>query len=265
MKNYYITGHLGQIGRELKKRLDKNNYKCIGASDKKSNTKLQIKGLSSNSIFFHLAANCVIRKIITYPYLAFLNSEITYYYMQLCRRSDSKFIYFSSSRVLSKEKNAYTASKLYGEELCKAYKQCYNIDYLIIRPSTVYGGKDDTVRLIERWIRNAKKGKDLVIFGDKNKTLNFTHINDFLDALMIILKNGKWNEEYNIFGFEEKVINVAKEIIKQTKSKSKIVYKLSEIAQPQKVSGYDKKLTKLGYKPKIKIKEGIRKTLEYGK
>ena len=218
--------------------------------------------MPSVDVLFHLAANCVIRDTIKDPKLAFSNVNSIFDTLEFCRHNDSKFVYFSSSRVLSLEKNPYTASKIYGEELSEAYRQCYGVDYLIIRPSTVYGGQDDSGRLMKRWIEQSKRGKDLVIFGNKNKTLNFTHIDDFVDATMIILKKGKWSRDYNIYGHEEKLIDVAEEIINQTNSRSKIVFKPEETAQPQEVYLYDSYLNDLGYKPRIKTKEGIRLSLE---
>ena len=66
---------------------------------------------------------------------------------------------------------AESFAKIFGEEQSKAFKECYGINYQIIRPSSVYGGEDGTGRLFDKWIRNAKDGEDLVIFGDDKKTL----------------------------------------------------------------------------------------------
>jgi nucleoside-diphosphate-sugar epimerase len=126
---------------------------------------------------------------------------------------------------LNKEKNPYTASKLYGEELCKSYKDSFGIDYLIIRPSTVYGPQwDETRRLMHIFIVNALENRDLVIYGDPDtKTLDFTYVSDFIDGVLLAMK-GEWNKEYNISGSEEfKVFELAKTIVRLTKSKSKII------------------------------------------
>lgn len=261
---YIITGHLGQIGIELKKELDKTN-ECVLAMDKRiGDDTLFLDGYEIKSdIFFHLAADCKINECIILPLLAINNCISTYEALEYCRENNiKKFIYFSSSRILNDEVNPYTASKTYGEELCRAYKQCYNIDYIIIRPSTVYGGKDETKRLIDIWINNAKENKDLEIFGDENKTLSFTYISDFINSINIILEKGEWNKSYNIFGITQNLKEVAEEIIIQINSKSKIIYKESEISQPQKVTLNDKYLESLGYKPKVNIKEGIKLILE---
>jgi UDP-glucose 4-epimerase len=216
-------------------------------------------------IFIHCAANCKINKIIKNPHEAFENTQGVYEALEYCRRNKIKrFVFFSSTRVLHREKNPYTASKIYGEELCEAYRQCYGIDYIIIRPSTVYGGRDETGRLMSIWIDNARKNKDLVIYGDRKKILSFTYISDFIVGVIYAVFKGRKNRAYNISSKPIKLYKVAKEIIKQTNSKSKIVFKDEEIAQPQRAIVNSWRVRFLGWKPYINIKEGIRKTLKNG-
>jgi len=260
---YAITGHLGLIGGPLKARLDRLGHKCSLAVDLRnySDVRNMINYEKKDiDILFHLAAFCKINQSIEYPEIIFDNNvEGINSVLEFCRKNKvKKIIFFSSSRVLNKEKNPYTASKVYGEELVKAYFQCYGINYLVIRPSSVYGpGDDKTHRLIDIWINNARDGKPLIIYGDKNKVLTFTYIDDFLDALEIALKES--NKEISISGKEEvKLIDLAKEIIKQTSSNSTIIFKDPELAQPQKTHVENT----IDYDPKVNIKEGIRRCLK---
>ncbi len=260
---YIITGHLGQIGRELNKRLKVLGNECILEVDLKNKEDINNMNLRHGKIdqqadvFFHLASFCKINKTIEDPDLAFDNNVLgTYEILEFCRNNQiPKIIYFSSSRVLSEERNPYVASKIYGEELVKSYHDCYGIKYLIVRPSTVYGGIDDHHRLMDAWIKNAQANRDLIIYGDKDKTLTFTYIEDFINAL--ILGMGDDNRDINIGGNEEKLIHVAEEIISQTNSQSKIVFKEPEIAQPQNV----KIFSTAPIYPKTSIREGVRKCL----
>lgn len=250
---YIITGHKGLIGTALKSRLDYLGYECIYSIDKRDgqNAKWSDNWKHKADILFHLADNCKINKCIECPELAFENVRSIQSILEMCRKNKiNKIVYFSSSRVLSKEKNPYTAGKLYGEELVKAYCKCYKIKYIIIRPSTVYGGHDETNRLINIWINNAIKGKNLEIYGDSTKTLSFTYITDFIDAIEKAIQ-GKWNKEYNIAGKEEYLYDVASQIINLTGSLSKIKIKPSEIQQPQKVN------LKSDFKCKTSIKNGL--------
>lgn len=152
---FIISGHKGLIGRFLKKRLENEGHECVLALDQRDEENpLDIKEIDKFNekadMFFHLAANCKINKCIAEPEWAFDNVLGVYHTLEYCRKNNiKKFVNFSSTRVLYPEKNSYTSAKIYREELCKAYKKCYDIDYIIIRPSTVYGpGKDPTNRLM---------------------------------------------------------------------------------------------------------------------
>lgn len=265
-----MTGDKGLIGSFLKQRLKKEGHNIILTVDIKDGKdinylkEIETKFLEAD-LFIHAAAFCKINKSIENPRLAHENSNDVFEVLEFCRINKiPRIIFFSSSRILCDEKNPYTSSKIYGEELCKAYNQCYGIDYIIIRPSTVYGPfLDKTKRLMHIFISNAILGKDLEIYGDpKTKTLDFTYIDDFVDGVMLSLNNNKWNEIYNISGEEEyNIFELAKLIISETNSNSKIKIYGPEIAQPQNVNLDIGEIKKLGYSPKVKIKEGVRKTI----
>ena len=272
--NIAITGHKGLIGSFLKKRLEEEGHKIVLAIDNREGLSVDLlenhQGFEEKiDLFVHLADFCKINRTVLYPALGHNNAINSYTVLEFCRRNKiPKIIYFSSSRILSAEKNPYTAGKIYGEELCKAYSQCYGIDYSILRPSTVYGPFNDiSHRLVDVFIRNALQNKPLEIYGDpKIKTLDFTYIDDFVDAVMIILKKGKWNEDYNISGGGEYLVyDLAKKIIEISRSKSKIIIKEEEVAQPQRVSIDISKMREIGYSPKIGIDEGIKKTIDFYK
>ncbi len=269
---FIITGDLGLIGTSLKKRLEDEGNNCVLNMDLRKGDDIccdMPTSKHSADILFHLASNCKISKCISNPNWGFENVIGIHEVLEFCRRNDiKKIVAFSSSRVLSKERNPYTASKLYLEELCKSYAACYGIEYILIRPSTVYGPfNDQTHRLVDIWIRAALNGNNLKIYGDyKTKTLDFTFIDDFIDGIMLTLKEDKWNTDYNISGGEESnLYGLAKFITKETKSKGEIVFEDKEIEQPQKVRLDISKIKELGYTPKVNLEEGIRKTIKFYK
>ena len=267
MMNIIITGDKGLIGSSLKERLDDNVVKCIDIQDGDNILDMDYK-IDNVDILFHLAAHCKINKSVANPELAHVNNAMgTFSVLEFCRKNKiKKIVLFSSSRVLSKEKNPYTASKIYGEELCKAYKQCYGINYIIIRPSTVYGPFDDNnPRLVDIFIRNALENKDLIIYGNPNKkTLDFTYIDDFINGVMLSLK--KWNNDYDISGnYQFHVYDLAKMIIKKTNSKSNIIIRPAETAQPQNIKLNITKMKLLGFNPTVCLEEGIDECIKFYK
>jgi len=268
---FIITGSKGLVGTALIKRLAKRGLKPSLEIDIRSNKNiLDIQKIKLNEkidFMIHLAAFCKINKSVENPESSHKNnSDGTFEVLEFCRKNNiKKIIFTSSSRILSKEKNPYTASKIYGEELVKAYSQCYGIDYVIVRPSTVYGPFNDlTNRLMNIFIINALTNKEIAIFGDKNKTLDFTYVEDFIDGFLIAMEQK--NKEFNLSsGTETNVLDVAKYITEKTKSKSKIIFKSPEIAQPQQVKLDIEPIRKLGYKPKTSIWEGIDRTIDWYK
>lgn len=269
-----MTGHKGLIGSFLRKRLETEGHKIILKVDLRDGMNIRdLKDLKVNfkvDMVIHTAAHCKIKESISNPQKTFNNDvEGTFSVFEFCRKNNiSKIIYFSSSRILNKEKNPYTAAKIYGENLCKGYNDAYGVDYIIIRPSTVYAPFwDETRRLIHIFITNALKNENLEIYGDpKIKTLDFTYISDFVDGVMLIINLNKWNIDYNISGEEEyNVYELSKSIIKKTNSYSKIIIRNAEIAQPQKVSLDISKIKKLGYSPKISLEAGVNKCIEFYK
>jgi len=280
---YIITGSSGLIGSKLKERLDKDNECIMEIDNRKGSNVLNINSIrltpstQSTDIFFHLAAACKINECIQYPELAHINNcNGVFEALEFCRMNNiKKFVYMSSSRVLSPEENPYTASKKYGEALCEAYKQCYGVDYIIIRPSTVYDECHDlTTRLITKWVINALSNKPLYIYGDENKTLDFTHVDDFVDGIFCLLNN--WdkakNTSYDICGDDcRKLVDVA-DLIRKEIDKYKPENKFFEVileeperAQPQNVKIDITKIKSFGYSPKIKIEEGIDRLIKFYK
>jgi len=271
---YAITGHQGLIGTYLKKRLDKEGHKCVLQIDQREGFNvmdLMFKETELSDkidVFYHFAAQCRINEAIANPILPHRNNvDGILSVLEFCRKHDiPKIVTASSSRVLSPERNPYTASKVYVEEMTRAYSDCYGLEHIIVRPSTVYGPLfDETSRLINNWFTAAFKEKELKLYGDKNKTLDFTYIDDFVDGVMLATK-GPWNQSYNISGNEEvNLYDLGKYIIEKTGTSSKLNMYPEERAQPQQVKVDISAMKDIGFNPKINIAKGIDKMIKFYK
>ncbi len=227
-----ITGHKGLSGNGLLKHYQKDNKIVtfdIGDNLKEDNYDLII----------HCAARCVIRELIEKTTLMMDNINVTYEVMELARRCNcKKVILLSSNRLTPNLSNPYTVGKIFLEEIAKAYKNCYDIDYLIIRPETIWGPNDNPIRVMPNWIDKALHNKDLIIYGDENKELSPLYIDDFIIEFSKLLENFneiKNSKPYVITGVIRNAKDIAKIIIKTTVSKSKIIYEEAEITQPQQI------------------------------
>ncbi len=268
--NFILTGHKGLIGSALLEKLKSQGHNPILLIDKREGQDIldidKVQLAEKPDIFIHLAAACKINKCIENPQWPFETNVLAIHkIMEFCRKNKiPKIIFTSSSRVLSPEKNTYTASKLYGEELIKGYAQCYGIEYVIIRPSTVYGPFDDkTKRLIDIWMLAALKGEELKILGDKNKTLDFTYIEDFIEAFILAMQ--QTNKEYDISSGKGIQLNYVAEQIIKLANKGTIKFYPPETTQPQEVELDISAIKSLGYQPKTSIEQGLRKTFDWYK
>ena len=83
---------------------------------------------------------------------------------------------------------------------------------------------DDFV--ITKFIKQAVDNKNITIYGDGTQTRTFCYIDDNIDvAINTMLKKEYTNEIINVGSdYEIKIIDLAKLIIKLTKSKSEIIF-----------------------------------------
>ena len=71
------------------------------------------------------------------------------------------------------------------ESLIKGFGTRFGIDYTIIRPSAVYGPTDANLRVSQIFVDSAFNGKELVIEGGGEATLDFTYIDDIAQGFVL--------------------------------------------------------------------------------
>ncbi|HEY9704662.1 MAG TPA: SDR family oxidoreductase [Allocoleopsis sp.] len=231
--NILLSGNKGLIGSELEEMLINHNVTGFDREDYFHNTNNFFN--KKYDMIIHCGAHCLIRDVIKNPALAKENIDVTADLLEIARKGNSKFIYFSSSRVAHHENNPYIASKRACEELVKSYKKSYGIDYIIFRPETVWGERDNPKRVIPTWTKAAENGEPLIIYGNKQKELSPIMVDDFCKkAYALIMDNHKYLcSTIHISGQIMKAERVAEIIIELTGSDSKIIHKPAEATQPQ--------------------------------
>ncbi len=187
-----------------------------------------------------------------------------------------KIVYASSSSVYGRveylpfdEKHPknpispYGVSKLSSEYILKKICQRENIEYSILRYFTVYGPRIRPDLAISIFTKKALKDTPLIIYGDGEKTRDFTFIQDAVDATLSALKKGQGT--YNIGGGTRQSINkVAEMIINTTKSNSEIEYMEDATGDMQDTyADTTHAKNELGWKPKIDFKTGLKKTVQW--
>lgn len=294
-----ITGGTGFIGSHLIDRLiTKNKVRVI---DKLSSEYLKssIKSKSidfhkhnllkeNSKIFnnvdevFHFAALSDIRSTATKPKTTFKeNVDMTLNVLESCRKNDvQKIIFASTSTVYGIAKiptpenhivnpiSIYAASKVACEACIQTYSNFYGIDAIILRYANIFGPRTKKSVVRDFFYKLMEKGKRLEILGNGKQNKSYLYIDDCIDATLCAVKNSNGYEIYNV-GHEEQITvdDIALEVINAMGlSKVKFVYTGGEQGWAGDVPNMlldISKLKELGWSPKISIKEGIKKYIEY--
>tara|TARA_B100000963_G_scaffold305374_1_gene279551 strand:+ start:860 stop:1831 length:972 start_codon:yes stop_codon:yes gene_type:complete len=164
---------------------------------------------------------------------------------------------------------SYAAGKIISEVLAINNSNLFK-RLIIFRPHNVYGpnmGFEHVIpQIITRMNNIKKKNKkiDFKIQGNGNETRAFNHINDFVDGFLKILKKGKHLNIYNIGTQEEiKIRDLVNLIAKNLNLKIKIKKSPVSWGSTNRRCPNISKLRKLGYKPKLNIKKGIKDVLKW--
>ena len=160
-----------------------------------------------------------------------------------------------------KFKNPYTFSKDLGEDILVLYEKHFSLKYSIARFYNVYGPNQITdgkySNLIGRWINNIKKNIPCEIYGNGEKKRDFTHVDDIVDALILIMEREAFGYEFELGRGESYSIN---EVAKMFKTKP--TYKKEKPGEAKETicdSTLAKKI--LNWTPKINLKEWIKNEL----
>ena len=120
-------------------------------------------------------------------------------------------------------------------------------------------------RVVSNFILQALLNKNITVYGEGNQTRSFCYIDDLISGILLMMKSENFSGPINLGNPSEiSIIELAKEIINLTGSKSKIIYKKLPSDDPQ-MRCPDISLAKkqLGWTPKFDRLSGLKKTVEY--
>ena len=164
----------------------------------------------------------------------------------------------------------YDEGKRAAETLCFDYKRMHGIDVRVMRIFNTYGPRmaEHDGRAVSNFIVQALKGEDITIYGDGLQTRSFCYVSDLVaGAQNFLFHNGAINTPINLGNDHEFYVrDLAKLVIKQTKSISKISYLPLPQDDPKKRKPDLSMANRvLDYTPKVELNEGIDKTIAYFK
>ena len=284
LRNVLVTGGSGFIGSHIVDALVKKKYNVTVVdlnSPKRKDVKF-VKGsilnkklftflLKKNKLIFHLAAVSDINKVKNIP-VATISTNVlgTAHLIEASRKAKVKrFVFASTYYSYGNAGNLYTTSKIASELIIENYNLLFGLKYTILRYPTAYGPRNRNVDAISIFVDRAIKNKNLIIHGNGKQKRNYLYVEDLGEGSTIALNKKLVNKTVILASKNNvKIIDLAKKIIKLTKSKSKIILNNKKKRLDDFTSNqiYIKKKDYLpGWKPKYNLTSGLIQYIKYKK
>jgi len=295
----YIAGHRGMVGSAIERKLRAEGFNNIIV---RSSIELDLRNQQAVNIFFELEqpnivihaagkvggihANNIYRAEFIYDNLMMEANIIHASYLNKVKKLlflGSSCIYPKSapqplkeeyllSGYLESTNQPYAIAKIAGIEMCDSYRAQYGCNFISAMPTNLYGTNDNyhpenshVFPALIRRIILAKKDNDasVIIWGTGTPLREFMHVDDLADACYFLLQNYNEAGIVNIgWGEDVTIKEIAQLIAMEVGYTGAFEFDTTKPeGTPRKLMDTTK-LTKLGWKPSIKLQEGIRKTIQ---
>jgi dTDP-glucose 4,6-dehydratase len=163
-------------------------------------------------------------------------------------------------------RGCYDEAKRFAEALTMAYCREHNMETRIVRIFNTYGPRMrlNDGRVVPAFVSQALKNKPLTVFGEGTQTRSFCYCSDLIEGIYRLMMSEHW-EPVNIGNpHEMTMLEFAREIIRVTGSRSRIVYKrLPQDDPKQRRPDITRARKWLGWEPKVPLAEGLERTIAY--
>jgi GDP-L-fucose synthase len=295
----YIAGHRGMVGSAIERKLRAEGYHNLIA---RTSSELDLRNQQAVNAFFDLEkpnyvilaaakvggihANNTYRAEFIYDNLMMEANIIHAAYLNKVKKLlflGSSCIYpkmapqplkeeYLLSGYLESTNQPYAIAKIAGIEMCDSYRAQYGCNFISAMPTNLYGTNDNyhpenshVLPALIRRIILAKKNNDLsvVIWGTGKPRREFMHVDDLADACFFLLQNYDQAGHVNIgWGEDVSIKELAEAIAAEVGYTGSLEFDATKPdGTPRKLLDTTK-INNLGWKPSIKLQEGIRRTIE---
>ncbi|MDO8638249.1 MAG: NAD-dependent epimerase/dehydratase family protein [Candidatus Daviesbacteria bacterium] len=164
----------------------------------------------------------------------------------------------------------YGWGKRMGELLCKYYSQQYGMKIGIVRPYNCYGPRDrfdpKISHVIPALIKRIFDGEDpLIVWGSGQQTRAFLYVEDLAEGILLAAEKYAVPDPINLGTDEEismkELINL---ILAISNKERKLIFDTAKPdGSPRRNSDNSKAKEKIGFKAKIKIRQGLKETIKW--
>jgi UDP-glucose 4-epimerase len=221
MKTALVTGGAGFVGTNLIKRLLSKGYEVVSIDNYstgfESNHQVGAKYYQYDcaditdyspfgkfDVVYHLAAIARIQPSFNQPLEYFqANATATFNIAMYCSKNNIPLQFAgSSSHHSGKFKNPYTFSKDISEEIVQLCQDLYGLKASVTRFYNVYGPhhlkEGGYCTVIGKWEKAIEDNQPITIYGTGEKRRDFTHIDDIVQALLLIETKEAWGHIFEL-------------------------------------------------------------------
>jgi dTDP-glucose 4,6-dehydratase len=165
-------------------------------------------------------------------------------------------------------RSVYDEAKRFSEAAVTAYHRYYGVDTHLVRIFNTYGPRlqANDGRVVSNLMMQALRGEPLTIYGDGSQTRSFCYVSDLIDGIVRLSRSTE-HLPVNIGNPDEwTILECAREILAITGASSEILFKpLPQDDPTRRRPDITKARTLLGWEPKINLRQGLEKSLDYFK
>jgi UDP-glucose 4-epimerase len=231
--------------------------------------------MSETTHVFHLAAQAGVRKSWGRDFETYTanNIEATQVLLEACvGQPIERFVYASSSSVygdstplpmsetaLPAPLSPYGVTKLAAEHLCNLYHANHRVPCVSLRYFTVYGPRQRPDMAFNRFLRAARAGEPITLYGDGEQTRDFTYVADAVASTANAGTRGVPGRVYNVGGGSRVSVNQVLDIIARITGHPLNVRREGPQQGDMRDTYADtsRARTDLGYAPTVSIEEGL--------
>jgi dTDP-glucose 4,6-dehydratase len=161
-------------------------------------------------------------------------------------------------------RGVYDEAKRYAEAMTMAYHRQQGVDTHIARIFNTYGPRmrQHDGRAIPTFLRQARSGRPITVFGDGSQTRSFCYVDDLIEGLFRLAMSDE-HMPVNIGNPKEMtLLELATHVLELTGSSSEIVFEGLPVDDPKvRQPDISRARAILGWEPAIPLEEGLRRTV----
>ena len=163
-------------------------------------------------------------------------------------------------------RSVYDEAKRFSEAAVTAYHRYHQVDTHLVRIFNTYGPRlqANDGRVISNFMMQALVGEPLTIYGDGSQTRSFCFCTDLIEGIVRLARSAE-STPVNIGNPDEwTILECAREVLAVTGSRSEIVFRpLPQDDPTRRRPDITRARTLLGWEPKIKLRDGLKRSLAY--